>query len=45
MNLFKILKARQKTDVVVLDFSKVFDVVPHERLLTLTTTVFGKLLI
>ena len=31
MHLFKNLKARQKTDVVVLDFSKAFDVVPHER--------------
>ena len=33
MNLFKILKARHKTDVVVLDFSKAFDVAPHQRLL------------
>ena len=32
MNLFKILKARQ-TDVVILEFGKGFDVVPHQRLL------------
>ena len=34
MNLFKILKARHKQIyVVVLDFSKAFDVAPHQRLL------------
>ena len=33
MNLFKILKSKTQTDVVVLDFSKAFGVVPHQRLL------------
>ena len=33
MNLFKILKARHKQMLLSLDFSKAFDVVPHQRLL------------
>ena len=33
MNLFKSFKSKTQTDVVVLDFSKAFDVVPHQRLL------------
>ena len=33
MNLFKNFESKTQTDVVVLDFSKAFDVVPHQRLL------------
>ena len=33
MNLFKNFEGKTLTDVVVIDFSKAFDVVPHQRLL------------
>ena len=33
MNLFQNFESKTQTDVVVLDFSKAFDVVPHQRLL------------